>query len=80
MANFGGVLEITLPNPSELKKLLKVCREFGVESVEVGALKVKFGELPREDAAEEANVPNMPSDEELLFWSAQPDPLAERVQ
>lgn len=67
-----------LPNPKELKALLKVCREFGVENVEVGALKIKFGELPREPGAEEAVLPSQPSDEDLLYWSSQPDPLAER--
>lgn len=71
-----------LPNPKDLKALLKVCREFGVDNVEFGAIKVKFGEMPRDPGTEEKTelgvVSNLPSQEDLAFWSAQPDPLLER--
>lgn len=69
-----------LPNPKELKALLKVCREFGVSDVKVGELEVKFGDLPQEAARQEAielSEEATPSDEVMAFWSSQPDPLAE---
>lgn len=70
---------ISLPNPKELKAILKVCRDFGVSDVEIGPLKVKFGELPhsQEKASDQEIVAVQPSEEEMLFWSTQPDPLAE---
>lgn len=66
-----------LPNPKELKALLKVCREYGVDNVEIGELKIKFGAMPQEAAAESADgvVMAAPSDKDLLYWSSQPDPL-----
>ena len=68
-----------LPNPKELKALLKVCREFGVEDVSVGELKIKFGELPQaKNAQPEEQVTPGPTEEQLLYWSSQPDPLATR--
>lgn len=68
-----------LPNPKELKALLKVCREFGVDNVEVGELKIKFGEMDNKaqsTTAEELDA--KPSDEEMIYWSSQPDPLEGR--
>lgn len=64
-----------LPNPKELKALLKVCRDFSVETVEIGTLKIKFGEAP--SAIPEEATATM--DEDLVYWSAQPDPLSERL-
>ena len=72
-----------LPDPKELKALLKVCRQFGVDNVEMGELKIKFGALPRDEAQEaaaEGVVVNAPSDEDLAYWSAQPDPLAQVLE
>jgi hypothetical protein len=63
-----------LPNPKDLKALLKVCRDFGVDSVEVGELKIKFGELPREAVIEEVTLGG-PTAEEIAFYSTH-DPLA----
>jgi len=67
-----------LPNPKELKALLKVCREYGVTDITVGHLAVKLGEMSQKPATEEE--PDLaaygPSSDELAFWSAQPDPLA----
>lgn len=69
-----------LPSAKDLRALLKVCREYGVEEVSVGELRVKFGEMPSdkahaaEDAADAVVVG--PSAEEIAYWSAQPDPLA----
>lgn len=72
---------MTLPKPTELRALLKVCREFGVENVEVGELKIKFGDMPRdkEEPQELTGIPGGATVEELTFWSAAPDPLAERM-
>jgi hypothetical protein len=71
-----------LPNPKELRALLKVCRDFGVETMEVGTMKLKLGEMPKaEGATKEADaIPSGPSEEELTYWSAQPDPLAARLE
>ena len=66
-----------LPNPKELKALLKVCREFGVTDIKVDTLELKLGDLPRTLSEEETGaIASGPSEEELAFWSAQPDPLA----
>lgn len=66
-----------LPNPKELKALLKVCREYGVTDIKVDSLELKLGELPREAQAEEMEAAAAgPSEEELAFWSSQPDPLS----
>lgn len=66
-----------LPNPKELRALLKVCRDFGVDNVEVGELKIKFGDMPREAGSVDASdgmVVGGPTEEELAYWSTQPDP------
>jgi hypothetical protein len=79
-----------LPNPKEIKALLKVCREFGVSDVEVGPLKVKFGDMPTESrqGAELAEVETMPDGsalppgvtlEQMAYYSSAPDPLTERM-
>ena len=66
-----------LPNPKELKALLKVCREYGVTDISVGALTVKLGEMQAKQSAEEEQGLETfgPSADELAFWSSQPDPL-----
>lgn len=73
---------MTLPNPKELKALLKVCREFGVNAVEFGEIKVNFGDMPAvmADQPKDSIQVTMPSDEELAYWSTQPDPLAQRIE
>jgi len=67
-----------LPNPKELKALLKVCREFGVTDITVGHLTVKLGEMQNKPVSEDDPdvIGSGPSPDELAFWSAQPDPLA----
>lgn len=65
-----------LPNPKELKALLKVCRDFGVSDVSFGELTVKFGDMPSKQSSEDAEGAQ-PSAEELAYWSSQPDPLAQ---
>lgn len=68
-----------LPNPKELKALLKVCRDFSVETVEIGTLKIKFGEVtPISDTEADVSAAQ-PSDDDMVYWSSQPDPLAERL-
>jgi hypothetical protein len=67
-----------LPNAKDLKAILKVCREFSVETVEVGTLKIKFSDVSpihTEAATSAAQL----SDEDMVYWSSQPDPLAERM-
>ena len=72
-----------LPNPKDLRALLKVCREYGVESIEVASLKMKLGEMPQEErrvSDQESVALQGPTEEELAFWSAAPDPLAKRLE
>lgn len=73
-----------LPNLKDLKAILKLCRAQGVTDLTLGELSIKFGEMPKtkeELEAETADVttnPIMPSDEDMAFWSSQPDPLEAR--
>jgi hypothetical protein len=64
-----------LPNPKELKALLKVCRDYGVSDVSFGSISVKFGELPKDAPAEHGATGTVtPTEEELLYWSSH-DPM-----
>lgn len=80
---------MTLPNPKELKALLKVCRDFGVDNVAVGDLKIKFGEMPSDikSKPEVVEIETMPDGsplppgvtlEQMIHYSAAPDPLEGR--
>lgn len=73
-----------LPNLKELKAMLKLCRSQGVTKITLAELIIEFGDMPMvaKDgemvaAAEEADAG--PTDEQLTYWSAQADPLAERM-
>lgn len=73
-----------LPNLKDLKAILKLCRAQGVTDITLGALAIKFGDMPYEikggeRVAVEEELPAVPSDEELAMWSAAPDPLVERL-
>lgn len=70
-----------LPNIKELEKLLKMCRKQGITELTMQGMAFKFGDLPREmnDQTEDSTTAQ-PSDEELLYWSSQPDPLAQRTE
>lgn len=68
-----------LPNIKELEKILKLCRKQGITELTMQGMAFKFGDLPLEPGAKTEEPANtMPSDEDMLFWSSQPDPLAER--
>lgn len=77
-----------LPNPKDLKALLKVCRAFGVDSMEVGELKVKFGEMPRAGGEADQEEAELAPDglplppgitlEQFENWSSAPDPREAR--
>ncbi len=76
-----------LPNLKELKNILKLCRSQGVNKITLGAMAIEFGDMPtivkggeRVAAPEEEDEPVIPSDEELAYYSALPDPLAERMK
>jgi hypothetical protein len=73
-----------LPNPKDLKVLLKLCRTQGVQEISIGEMTIKFGDLPMVAKGGEMipadEDPEKPTDEEMLFWSAQPDPLAARQE
>lgn len=70
-----------LPNTKDLEKLLKMCRKQGITDLTMGEMSFKFGELPREQSDEKEEPEAVgPTDEQLAYWSSQPDPLAERQQ
>lgn len=73
-----------LPNVKELEKLLKMCRKQGVNKLTLAELVVEFGELPTSNEEKlvdaEGVLPVVPSDEDMAYWSSQPDPLAEAQQ
>lgn len=76
--------QLELPNIKELKAILKLCRSQGVNKITFGSMAIEFGDLPMEIkggervpiADEEEALPAVPSDEQLAYWSAAPDPLA----
>lgn len=66
-----------LPNLKELGALLKLCRKQGIDEIEIGAIKIKFGSMPMvakngEMVTEEESL--TPTDEEMAYYSALPDP------
>jgi hypothetical protein len=79
--------EFSLPSAKQLDAIFKVCRRQGVDTIEVGSLKVKFGDLPRKaGSAEDAEQETLPDGtvlppgvtaDQMAFYSSQPDPLAE---
>lgn len=73
-----------LPNLKELKAILKLLRSQGVTEFNCPAMQIKLGDMPYEvkggervAVAEEESA--LPSDEEMAYYSALPDPLAERL-
>ena len=72
-----------LPNLKELKAILKLCRSQGVNKITLGSMAIEFGDMPMEIkggervpiADEEEALPAVPTDEQLAYWSAAPDPL-----
>lgn len=70
---------IDLPNVKELEKLLKMCRKQGITELEMQGMHFKFGDLPANSDEKLADgLPAVPSDEDMAYWSTQPDPLAMR--
>lgn len=67
-----------LQNIKELEKLLKMCRKQGITELTMKDMAFKFGDLPRESVESEdlLTIPNQASDEDMIYWSSQPDPLA----
>ncbi len=80
---------MVLPDLKQLKAILKLCRNQGVDKLTIGDMAIEFGEMPYEikggeRVAVESDEPTLPSDEELAFYSVTPpgmpeDPLAERM-
>jgi len=75
-----------LPKARDLESIFKVCRRQGITDLEIGTLKVKFGDLPRAAGSEEAEQDTLPDGtplppgvtaEQMIFYSSAPDPLAE---
>ena len=76
-----------LPNLKELKAILKLCRSQGVDKITLGGMSIEFGDVPYEVRGgervaikEDEDAAAMPSDEDMAYWSAQPDPLAKRLE
>jgi hypothetical protein len=75
---------VDLPDLKELRAMLKLCRSQGVTKITLGSVIVEFGDMPMvlkdgqrvivED--DEGALPAVPSDEDMAFWSAAPDPLS----
>jgi len=58
---------------SDLKKLFKLCRDQGVDNIEIGTLKIKFGTLPDKRESPTTSyeeVMGEPTEEDLMFWSS----------
>ncbi len=70
-----------LPDAKHLEQILKVCRDAGVDAIEIGSIKVNFGAMPgASPEPSRAMGANMPTDEELAHWSVAPDPLQQRLE
>lgn len=74
-----------LPNVKELEKLLKMCRKQGIIELTMKDMSFKFGDLPLVAKGgqmvveeEEEEEESKPTDEDMAYWSAQPDPLEGR--
>ncbi len=56
----------------EFEKLLKLCRKQGVSTISIGAVSVKFGDLPKKsgepEEAEDVQT-DEPTVEEIMNWS-----------
>ena len=66
---------MSLPNPKEIKKLAKACREAGITHFKHADFEFTLGDLPEKPgkvakADVQGNIDsNMPSEADLLFWS-----------
>jgi hypothetical protein len=61
----------------DLERLLKLCRKQGVTEIDLGVVKLKLGELPREEeesvsADEHDDIPPIPTMEELADMVGMP--------
>ena len=61
-----------LPNIKDLEKLLKMCRKQGITELNMAGMSFKFGELPREYAADEQQVPEEVTEIDMAYYSALP--------
>lgn len=78
-------------NPKELRKLVKLAQKFRLKRLRIGDTELEFEahqDAPARKSKRQVNAATattqkqeseaaMPSDDEMLFWSA--DPLAERI-
>jgi hypothetical protein len=62
-----------LPDIKQLEKILKLCRKQGVTELTMSDMSFKFGDLPRDQTADEpeANALGL-TDEQLAFYSVDP--------
>lgn len=64
-----------IENLPDLKKLLKVCQDFGVHTIEIDGIKMQISGAPTPlDVLSEKTASGEPqiSDEDMLLWSATP--------
>lgn len=71
--------------PKDLSALLKVCLKYGVKRLKVDSFEVELGDAPQElhqallegkesiigGISDKIELPNAPSEEDLLYWSTQ---------
>lgn len=78
-----------LPDLKQLEKILKLCRKQGVTDLTMGEFSFKFGDLPNDSLSKEEPEETMPDGaalppgitlDQMIHWSSQPDPLAERQE
>lgn len=63
-----------IENLPDLKKLLKVCQDFGVHTIEIDGIKMRISgtsNVPEVADKTPASNPEI-SDEDMLLWSATP--------
>lgn len=72
---------MSLPSPKEIKKLAKACRDAGITHFKHADFEFTLGDLPEKKRGRPAKsdvqsevATNVPSPEELLFWSVQAVP------
>lgn len=70
---------MTIKNLKELEAAIKLCRKHGVDTMEIGNIKLCLGDAPVEPAKaselktedSDTKEDNGVTDEQMLFWSSQ---------
>jgi hypothetical protein len=69
---------VSVPSAKELKGIIALCRKTGVKTIKFGDIEITLGDEPLKKAPVKSApsttseyTTDAPSEEELLFWSAQ---------